>query len=329
MMIRIGFGHGPGSVANGLACGHATGPLPRGRGRISLVRRTPLLLLVLGTLGCGGGGSGASASGNANYHATTGTTAMSVEGASSEDGWSERLNQLAVYRTLSKLYAQAERDENHGRLDEARRAYQDIIDVGEGTVWLDRASERLSQLEEYRTFSNLYVRAERDELFGRLDDARHVYQEIVDTGEGTDWPNRARERLSRLETYQRESERLRQMGKKASDRNDFTEAFLRYQQLLLRYPRSQAAKRTLLPVQINTVPPGAEVRTNQPVSLEDPVGKENPTQTTSPGRSPLVIWVDPIEVIEVTISLAGYQTQTLVIKYPKEHRITIPLSSAN
>ena len=84
-----------------------------------------------------------------------------------------------------------------------------------------------------------------------------------------------------------------------------------------------------MPIQINTLPPEADVRSDRPVVIEDPLGQENPpAQNTLLGAAPTVIWVDPADPIELTISFPGYKTKVFVVEWPKKHQISIRLQLA-
>ena len=179
----------------------------------------------------------------------------------------------------------------------------------------------LSSLAHLESFPKLLDTCDRS-----LDEARQIYREVETKGEGTVWIDRARERLQRLDEYQRESEKLLAEGKAASKAQNYEQAFSFYHDLLRKYPRSKAAKKTLLPVVISTLPMGGEITAQRPLAVEDPATHDEPRLLQRLGTSPVIVWIDPNRPVVVDITFPGYRSYRFILGSSPEHRMSVRLT---
>ncbi|MEM7166840.1 MAG: hypothetical protein AAF581_15360 [Planctomycetota bacterium] len=174
-------------------------------------------------------------------------------------------------------------------------------------VLADRSQHLSQQLN--RLLNGLMEQGERAEFRGRLAEAELLYRRVETTGEGTFWVARARQQLQELQQYRDEAANVAARMPVAEAAGDYAEAFRLAQELLYNYPRSQEAKDVKLPITIESLPIGAEVKTGRGTL----------------GKTPLILRMTPFKAVTLQLELPGYEPDVIIIDNPKQqvHRVTL------
>lgn len=173
---------------------------------------------------------------------------------------------------------------------------------------LESRQQHLSQ-QVTRLLTGLMDRGDNAELRGRLAEAELLFRRVETMGEGTLYFERARQRLSELEAYRTGAATLARQMAAAEKAGKFSESFRMGQSIMYDYPRSEEAKTLRLPVMIETLPKGAEVRSGAKVL----------------GKAPLVLRVTPFQPVTLQLVLPGYEPEIIIIDNPKKaaQRVTL------
>ena len=62
-------------------------------------------------------------------------------------------------------------------------------------------------------------------------------------------------------------------------------------------------------------------------AVEDPALHENPRRVEDLGTCPIILWIDPVETVDLEITLPGARRKVMTLESPKQHRVTIRLTT--
>lgn len=181
------------------------------------------------------------------------------------------------------------------------------------TIWVHpmqqirlAAEQRVDFIESTvrRELNELLSRAREAHVRGRLDEAHTLYVELESKVLADDgWKDEARVRIEEIARYRTLSRALRDRAAAAEEAGRLEEAFHLYRELLIEYPRAEAARGMRLPLRIDSRPTGAQLS-----------GPNGPLGTT-----PVTLRVLPWESLELHFALPDGRQLDVTIDDPLEH----------
>lgn len=145
---------------------------------------------------------------------------------------------------------------------------------------------------------------------GQRQVAVRLLQPLLQCPVGDPWHQRALKTIDRLEEYERLATELAERGKQATEREDWEEAYRLGQETLSMFPLSNVATEVVIPVVINTIPPGSELN----------VGDQ------AIGTAPRHIMIRPGHGVTVQARAEGHEPATLAVTEDSAHVRTILLN---
>lgn len=198
-----------------------------------------------------------------------------------------------------------------GELDELEDSYPFAIWIHPLQQIRLAAENRVDFVESKirRSLNSLLTQAREAHIRGQLERAFDLYGQLEKRALNDSWRAEARTQMQEITVYRQLSGSLLTQGKTAEKSGDLEQAFHAYRELLIEFPRSEAARGVRLPLRIESKPDG--------VTVKDAKGRPL-------GKAPLDIQVHPWEPTELILVAPDGRKLSVRVEDPIQYRQVYP-----